>query len=222
MKGYAVYSIMKLPLFTVETSDKLQFVLSEYPNLVIDSPLLDENIGIDETDDSGSDDETFDQNNKRNKLIGDLGEEIAKAYLLSKRFKIKQVSKEKGKSNAGYDVLANNHLCFEVKTSLSANYEFEISINELRVLNEKRDDYHIFYVMVDVKNKAAKGFIFANPIEEFNIDFENLIKQVSIFRPTSFKGTLREHINLAEPVDLTELLAAVLEKESKYTELFSK
>lgn len=218
MKNCEVHSIIELPLFVVETPDSLHFTLVEYPNFSVDTFLPDENSGVDETDDSGSDDEFFIQNAKRNKLVGDLGEEIAKTYLLTQHSKIRQVSKEKGKSGEGYDILADNQLCFEVKTSLSANYEFEISVNELRVSNEKKSDYHIFYIMINVSNKTAKGFIFANPMEKFDTDFDDLVRQVSIFQPTNFKGNLRKHANSVETVELTGFLLEILSKEPKYTE----
>lgn len=221
MKDYKIYSISELPFCVVETCDVFQVVLDDSSSLFVDPTSL--NNDNDEEDIAPSfEDESIARNNKRNTLVGNLGEEIAQAYLRTKYSIVSRISVKKGKSGLGYDIIANGNLCFEVKTSTAKENIFEITINELRTANDKGHDYHIFYIAVDANKRIANGFIFNNPIKRFDTDFNILIKQNSIFEPTRFRGKLQD-IHLTEKVDLTEFLIEILRKKPEYDEkLFAK
>lgn len=224
MNQCKVYSISELPAYSVKKSMNLQFLNTDLSEFI--EQLDNDDDAIDEAVAPSFEPESIKKSNERNTLVGNLGEEIAKAYLCNKYPrsiypKVERIATEK--SNKGYDIIAKDVLCFEVKTSLAKNFEFEITINELRTANEKRQNYHLFYIMIDTDKKTAIGFIFNNPIENFGIDFDKLTCQVSIFEPTRFHGKLQEHIYLAEKVELTQFLAKVLDKKSEYAEkLFTK
>lgn len=215
MKDCDVYPISELPFYFVESSVVLQFLSKKTPEISIQTGLLVDDF-IDENIAPGFEHEAIVNSNKKNILVGNLGEEIAQAYLSTKYLKVKRISIEK--SNKGYDIVANDLLCFEVKTSISKEYEFEITINELRIANNKKRGYYIFYIVIDTNKRTAIGFIFSNPIERFGIEFDNLTRQISIFEPTKFRGKLQEHIHLAEKVELTEMLTKVLVKKPEYVQ----
>jgi len=220
MKDCKVYPISKLPFYSVENSATLEFLASDLTKDFNQSDLPNIDDAIDKNVAPSFENETIAKNNKRNTLVGNLGEEIAQAYLSTKYSKVKRIALEK--SNEGYDIVAQGILCYEVKTSTAKNFEFEITVNELRTANEKQQDYHLFYIAVDTCNKTALGFIFCNPVKKFGIDFDTLTQQISIFEPTRFHGKLQEYICLSENVDLTKFLAKVLDKKPEYEELFTK
>lgn len=223
MNDCKIRLISELPLCSVAASNILKFSSATRPNVTI-NPIF-----LSDIDDGNVDvppdfeDELIAKRNKRNTLIGNLGEEIAQAYLQTVYSRVRRISIVAGKSGYGYDLLADGHLCFEVKTSTAKSFEFEITFNELFIANEKRNDYYIFYIALDTGSRTASGFIFNHPVEKFGLKFDDLIKRNSIFEPRTFRGRLQGHTDLAEKVELNEFLIKILNMKPKYSEvLFEK
>lgn len=109
--------------------------------------------------------------------IGDYGERIVEAYLRENIMgKIERVSLKN--SSIGYDIeVKYDDNCFEgyeVKTTKSKNYNFQITINELNVAKTLKENYNIFYVQIDEKNESITGYIIKNPIDVLNIDVDKI------------------------------------------------
>lgn len=112
---------------------------------------------------------------KRLKL-GRFGEEIAKEFLSDNYNKVTDLTKNK--DYMGYDlevVSKGKILGYEIKTTKQSN-SFHISYNELKVANKMQDNYNIFIIKEDIKNKKVIGYIINNPVEVFGINLNELTK----------------------------------------------
>jgi hypothetical protein len=137
---------------------------------------------------------------------GLLGELIAERYLKSIYKNVENVSKD---SRLGFDIRVNDK-CFEVKTSLNKN-AFHVTFNELKVANEKQDNYFIFFIRLSKKEKSAKGYIIQNPIATFEINFieiTNVINLTNVFiTPCQFIISLKdEYLDDIQEINLNDFI----------------
>lgn len=142
---------------------------------------------------------------KQNAEFGFLGEKLAFIYLEKNHKTPKWVSLKS--SNYGYDIMADGQ-CYEVKTSQS-KVSFEITSHEIKVAQNKKENFLIFFIVINEKLKTAEGYIIKNPLLEFDIDPNYLCKPIEtknvIFSPDRFRVTVEELIGNLERIDLSDI-----------------
>ena len=108
---------------------------------------------------------------EKNKSLGDWGEQIALNYLRS-FYGIDNVSDVAARAYLGFDievVKEETIYGFEIKTAKD-NIGFHLSLNELKVANDKLDNYNIFFLKIDVATNKVSGYILNNPVELLDLD----------------------------------------------------
>ncbi len=107
--------------------------------------------------------------------LGILGEEIAMAYLKKNKKHVERVSLTN--SSLGYDIretIENREIYYEVKSTKRTDGKFFISYNELSVANIKRENYNIFYLIINETSKSIIGYLINNPVIILGINFKKL------------------------------------------------
>lgn len=205
MNEFKVYPISKLPTYLVGLD-----------NIFQESILMD----VEDTFDPKIDNITIDVSPnwtpewvKNNIILGNLGEEIASAYLERQFSQITRISIKN--SSDGYDIKADKQ-CFEVKTSTAKDYAFEITANQLKKANIEKIHYNIFCIFIDRNTKSATGYIINNPLQKFNVKLDELFISITPFEPTGFKVKIENYLYLTEKIDLTSILQSILANSVEY------
>ncbi len=151
--------------------------------------------------------------NQKNK-IGKLGENIAHQYLQTK---FKSVHPPLNDSY-GYDIQADDRY-FEVKTSTSKRRDFFITINELKTADKYKENYCIFYIMLNKAKSEAFGFIIKNPFGSFEISLSELSQSAPRgnvnFDAVVYRIQLGNFLEAIEKIDLSDILRKI-EKNKKH------
>lgn len=147
--------------------------------------------------------------------IGKLGENIAHQYLQTK---FKSVHPPLNDSY-GYDIQADDQY-FEVKTSTSKRRDFFITINELKTADKYKENYCIFYIMLNKVKSEAFGFIIKNPFGSFDISLSELSQSAQRgnvnFDAVVYRIQLGDFLDAIEKIDLSDILRKI-EKNKKHT-----
>jgi len=149
--------------------------------------------------------------NRRHKT-GKLGEKIAYNFLQGKFSNVTPALKD----SYGYDIQADNQY-FEVKTSTSKRRDFIVTINELKTADKHKENYHIFYIMLDKVKSEAVGYIIGNPLESFEISLSELFQSTQkgnvCFDAVVYKIQLGDFLDAIEKIDLSDILRKVENKQ---------
>lgn len=174
-----------------------KFDLEEYlPLKILEAPLISKSIfaykAIQRKDNLIGSFNDFIEQNKKNKVVGELGEEFVynyekeciKKYNLPDSKKVKWVSKEEG-DGCGYDILSydskGDAIYIEVKTTTEGEKtSFYITANELLKSEQEKERYYLYRVYnFDMKRKEGKISVIRGRLNDFcimpqvfKVDFE--------------------------------------------------
>jgi hypothetical protein len=211
MNEFKVYPISKLPFYLIEFDDAFQASILDVIEDILGSNV--DNITVEVAPN------WIPNWVKNNIILGNLGEEMALAYLKKQFSRIERISISS--SSDGYDIKADEQ-CFEIKTSISKDYTFEISVNQLKKANIEKIHYNIFYIFIDKDKKNAMGYIIKNPIQKFEVKLDQLLTSINPFEPTGFKVKMADYLHLTEKIDLTDIFQSIFTSKTEYINLFNR
>jgi site-specific recombinase XerD len=130
----------------------------------------------DEHDEDDEDDDWVQEDKER----GTKGENFVLSELI-KTYGESNVKLKSGKDDsAGYDIkvtLPDQVLRIEVKTTTSIRNPFYISIRQLKRAKRYKEQYYIYWVLMDKKDNPLYALVIPNPIETLNINLDFIFRK---------------------------------------------